>query len=178
MQGDEKNQGAFRHSRHFGARPVAEFVSKLLDPVIERRAGMTMDLVASWEDIVGERHAAHSRPEKLDWPRRAHEDEPFEPATLVVACSGPQAVFVQADSDTILARVNTYFGFAAVARMKVVQKATTGAREKPQRKIADLPDDKQQKLQQMVENVEDDTLRTALSRLGTGVFSEGSEQNG
>ncbi len=177
MRGSGKNQDAFRHNRNQGARPVAEFVSKLLDPVIERRAGMTMDLLASWEDIVGDRHAAHSRPEKLDWPRRAHEEEAFEPATLVIACAGPQAVFLQADSDTIIARVNTYFGFAAVGRLRVVQKSSAETYEESHKEPADLSGDDQRKLRQVLGDVEDDDLREALSRLGKGVFSKGSEPN-
>ena len=84
MSGDSKKQWTNRR----GAQPVSDLVSKLLDPVIERRAGMTTDLIASWEEIVGARHAALSRPEKLNWPRQASDDDPFEPATLVVACDG------------------------------------------------------------------------------------------
>lgn len=171
MQRSGKNQGTYRR----GPRPVADFVSKLLDPVIERRAGMTMDLVASWEEIVGEKHAAHSQPEKLDWPRRAHEEEPFQPATLVIACAGPQAVFVQSDSDTIIARVNAYFGFAAVARLKIVQRPLAKTEKKPRKTAPSLPSSQQRRLIQLLATVEDENLRAALVRMGTGVFSEGSD---
>ena len=173
MRGSGKNQAGYR----YGARPVAEFVSKLLDPVIERRAGMTMDIVASWDEIVGKEHSTHSRPERLDWPRRAHEEEPFQPATLVIACAGPQAVFVQADSDTIINRINTYFGFAAVARLKIVQKPLSKIVRKSQKTAPSLPSGQQERLTQLLETVEDENLRAALIRMGTGVFSEGSGDN-
>lgn len=170
VQGSGKNQGAYRR----GPRPVADFVSKLLDPVIERRAGMTMDIVASWEEIVGEHHSKHSRPERLDWPRRAHEEEPFQPAMLVVACAGPQAVFVQSDSDTIIARVNAYFGFAAVARLKIVQKPLAKIVEKSRKPAPSLPSSQKERLSRLLATIEDQDLRAALVRMGTGVFSEGS----
>jgi len=173
VRSGNKNQGTYRR----GARPVAEFVSKLLDPVIERRAGMTMDIVASWEEIVGEEHSKHSRPERLDWPRRAHEEEPFQPATLVIACAGPQAVFLQSDSDTIITRVNAYFGFAAVARLKILQKPLAKGVQRPTKEAPVLPVGKEQELSLMLETVEDESLRSALKRMGTGVFSEGSGTN-
>ncbi|MGI9355409.1 MAG: DUF721 domain-containing protein, partial [Rhizobiaceae bacterium] len=141
---------------------MADFVSKLLDPVIERRAGMTMDIVASWEEIVGVQYAKHSRPERLDWPRRAHEEEPFQPAALVIACAGPQAVFLQADSDTIIARVNTYFGFAAVARLKLVQKPLAKIVKKSGKAAPPLPSSQKERLFQLLETVEDEDLRAAL----------------
>ena len=63
--------------------PVSDLATQILDPVLRKRAGISIGLVQSWEEIAGPRLAAHSRPEKIQWPRRMHEDDPFEPATLV-----------------------------------------------------------------------------------------------
>ncbi len=156
------------------AQPVADLVSKLLNPVIERRAGMTMDLISSWEGIVGQQHADHSRPEKLRWPRQASDDDPFEPATLVVACEGGHAVFMQHDSSSIISRVNTYFGFAAVARLKFVQKPITRHEQRVQRKSVKLSDQKNHELQTLLQDVSEPKLKAALEKMGTGVFSKGS----
>ena len=49
-------------------------------------------------------------------------EESFEPATLIIACEGGDALFLQHDSAAILARVNDYFGFTAVNKLKLVQK--------------------------------------------------------
>lgn len=157
-----------------GPQPVADLVSKLLNPVIERRAGMTTDLVASWEEIVGEHHGTKSRPEKLNWPRQASDDDPFEPATLVIACEGGHALFLQHDSTTLIERVNTYFGFNAVARIKLVQKPL--AKRDQARKLAksNLPEQKKLDLEALLEDVSDPTLKAALERLGRGVFSKHS----
>ena len=171
MSGDRKKQWTNR----LGAQPVSDLVSKLLDPVIERRAGMTTDLIASWDEIVGERHAAMSRPEKLNWPRQASEDDPFEPATLVVACDGGHALFMQHDSTEVLACVNDYFGFTAVSKLKLVQKPLTSVgrrRERPT--TGPLADSKRQHLAAVVKDVENNDLREALEKLGKGLFSEGS----
>ena len=174
MSGKGKNQWTNRR----GAQPVSDLVSKLLDPVIERRAGMTMDLIASWEEIVGERHASLSRPEKLNWPRRADDEDAFEPATLVVACDGGHALFMQHDSTEVLASVNDYFGFTAVSKLKLVQKPLNNVQRRnpngtPRGELAQA---KAEKLDAMVENIDNDQIKQALKKLGKGVFSEGSSE--
>ncbi len=75
--------------------PVSDLAGGILDPMLRRRTGMSLALVQSWEEIAGSRLAARSRPEKIQWPRRLHEDDPFEPATLVVACEGVAALHLQ-----------------------------------------------------------------------------------
>ncbi|MEM1318202.1 MAG: DUF721 domain-containing protein, partial [Pseudomonadota bacterium] len=90
--------------KRISAKPVGDLISRLLDPVIERRAGMTMDLIASWNEVVGQHHGTKSAPVKLDWPRQASDDDPFEPATLIVSCDTSHVLFMQHDTTTIIAR--------------------------------------------------------------------------
>ena len=57
--------------RHFNALQVGEVATGILDPVLRKKAGISTALVQSWEEIVGPRLAAATRPEKIAWPRRA-----------------------------------------------------------------------------------------------------------
>lgn len=68
------------------AVPLGDLTGGILDPVLRRRAGLSLGLVQSWDEIVGERLALLTRPERIAWPRRMNEDDPFQPATLVIAC--------------------------------------------------------------------------------------------
>ena len=165
-----KKQGSFNR----GATPVGDLVSRLLNPVIERRAGMTMDMIQSWVEIVGETHAKHSRPEKLNWPRQASDDDPFEPATLVVACEGSHALFFQHDSSAIIERINTYFGFSAVNKLKLHQQPLAPLKSKQPLQTREVSPEKQKRLTSLLETIEDPDLRNALEKMGKGVFSEGS----
>ena len=112
------------------AEPVCDLVSAIIDPVLRKRAGVSVSLVQSWEEIAGPRLAATSRPERIVWPRRASDDDPFEPATLVVACEGFAALALQHETNEVIARVNAFLGFAAIGRVKIVQKPVR-APEKP-----------------------------------------------
>ena len=167
----DKKQG---NKRFYEPRQVSELISRVLDPVMQQRAGMTMQLVLAWEDIVGATHANYTRPEKLEWPRQASEDDAFQPATLRIACDGARAIYLQHEAGLIVERVNGFFGFQAVDRLRIVQKPMRVV-EKP-RRPALPPLDKVQKkrLDEMLQSVEDEKLRKALTKMGEGVFSSGS----
>ena len=153
---------------------MADYVSQLLNPVIERRAGMTMDLIAAWDEIAGDDYAQHCRPEKLNWPRQIDDDDPFQPATLVIACEASHALFLQHDSAGLIKRVNTYFGFAAVERIKLLQKPITAVAGKGKKRFKPMRPKKAKELQSLLADVEDEKLRQSLEKLGRDVFSNGS----
>ncbi len=115
---------------------VSDLATEILDPVLRKRAGISIGLVQSWEEIAGPRLAERSRPEKIQWPRRMHEDDPFEPAVLVVACEGSAALYLQHETTEIIGRVNAFLGFAAIGRIRIVQKPLTATARKATAKPA------------------------------------------
>lgn len=157
--------------RYGNAVPVSDLAIDVLDPVLRKRAGMTIGLVQSWEEIVGPRLAAVTRPEKIAWPRRMHEDDPFEPATLVIACEGSAAFRLQHETGEIVARVNAFLGFAAVGRVKIVQKRVMAeTRRRPA--LRQLTGAETNRIDSLVAGIEDDGLRESLARLGRSMMSE------
>ena len=155
--------------RSFNAVPVSDLAAGILDPVLRKRAGIGVGLVQSWDEIAGAQLAASTRPERIAWPRRAHEDDPFQPGTLVIACEGMAALHLQHQTGEVIARVNAFLGFAAVARLKIVQKPVAAPpRKRPSRR--DLSPTETTRLDGMVREIEDDGLREALARLGRSVI--------
>ena len=157
-----------------GARPVGELVGRTLDPLLERKAGVTLDMLAMWEEFAGAANAACSRPERLDWPGRTPRGGQMEAAVLVVACDPARSLFITHEADAIAARINAYFGYRAVARIQIVQKpiAPTAQPRTPRRPLSGEP--VLRDTIPLIESVEDDELRAALRRLGQGVFSRRS----
>jgi hypothetical protein len=149
---------------------ISDLATAILDPVMRKRAGISIGLVQSWEEIAGPRLAHQSRPEKIQWPRRTHEDDPFEPATLVIACEGAAALFLQHETGEIIGRVNAFLGFAAIGRIKIVQKpmATGPAKARPVPRS--LSPAEKSKISGTVEKIEDDDLRASLERLGSTIL--------
>jgi hypothetical protein len=152
--------------------PVSDVASGILDPVLRKRAGISTGLVQSWEEIVGQRLAATSRPEKIQWPRRMNEDDPFEPAVLVVACEGVAALHLQHQTGEVVSRVNAFLGFNAVGRIRIVQKPLTGPDRKRKPVLRPLSGQEKTKLAGVVALVEDEGLRASLERLGATILGQ------
>lgn len=150
--------------------PVSDLATGILDPMLRKRAGISVGLVQSWEEIVGQRLARLSRPERIQWPRRLHEDDPFEPAALVVACEGAAALHIQHQTDEILGRVNTFLGFAAIGRVRIVQKPARAAGKPPRPVPRPLSDAERNRVAGVVGSIENDELRASLERLGASVL--------
>lgn len=166
-------QAAPRAGRSARAKPLGDLTSKVLAPVIARRAGMTQDLLAAWPELCGTRHAAITRPDRIAWPRRATDDDPFEPGTLIVACDGAASVLFQHETGEIMARINQFFGFAAISKIRIVQRPVAKlASGKKNLRPAPLDEASQKRLDEVVSAVEDDRLKASLEKLGRGVLAK------
>ena len=169
MTEDNSKSGKKKRST-FGPKSVSELIGGILEPVLARRAGMTLDLLRAWPELAGEEYRDSTRPEKINWPRRAHEDDPFEPATLLVACDGSIALFFQHEQPALLARVNAFFGFQAIKRIKIVQKSVNSTAKSSTRTKSSLSEEEELRLAMMLDEIDDPELRTTLERLGRGVL--------
>ena len=122
-----------------GARALGVFIARMLDPAARARGFATTALLTEWPTIVGADLAAFTMPDKVVWPRRVEGQKSAsgqrarraEGATLVLRVDGPRAIEVQHRSGPILDRVNTYFGYRAVAEMRILQAPVTRARRVP-----------------------------------------------
>lgn len=155
-----------------GFRPLADMTSGLMDPMLQKRAGISLSLLQSWEDIVGPAIGSSSRPLRIVWPRRLHQDEPFNPATLIIACEGFAALQIQHETGEIISRVNGFLGFSAIGRIKIEQKPPAiDFRRKPKR-LAPLAPSEERRIDTATDGIEDDALRAALARLGKNILAE------
>lgn len=148
--------------------PVSDLVSGILDPVLAKRAGITTSLVQAWDEIVGDRLSLQSRPDQIKWNRRVSDDDPFEPATLIIACEAGAALYIQHETTEIMARVNAFLGYSAVDRIKIVQRPVSVTPPMP-KKARHLPEDERNRIAEKVSHIDDEELRDALERLGHNV---------
>lgn len=155
------------------ASQIADVANSLVDPILAKRSGISTSLLNAWEEIAGESYAAFSRPENISWPRRSDgmEDGHFKPGVLTIACEGARVLFLTHAKDELIHRVNGFFGFIAIDRIRIVQKPIQplNARHKapPQLTLTE-----KRTLERKLEGIESDDLKRAIMRLGTGVIAE------
>ncbi len=154
------------------ARPVSDVVSAIVDPVLRRRTGISLELIEGWQEIAGPRLARLSRPEKMAWPRRLSDDDPFKPATLVIAAEGYAALALQHETAELISRVNTFFGYGAVDRIKLVQKPVAQPEKKRRPPLPALGRDEEAQLKDSLSKIDEPHLRAALERLGRAVKAQ------
>ena len=112
-----------------GPRAIGAYVARMLDPVARARGFATTALFSEWPAVVGAELARFTMPDKVLWPRRFDDREAagtqsawrVEGATLVLKVDGPRAIEVQHRAHQILQRVNTHFGYRAIAQLRFMQ---------------------------------------------------------
>jgi hypothetical protein len=148
------------------AKPLSVLLSDVFSEAYAKQGFAARELVTRWAEIAGPEIARHSEPLKIQWPRPV-EGQPQEPATLVLRVEGPAALEIQHASDTLLERVNRFFGWSAVGRLALRQ-APLSRREKPRTPRA--PDPKAvAEVAETLTDIEDQELRAALARLGASI---------
>lgn len=153
------------------ARPLADYIASLVTPAARRRGFATADVIALWAEIVGPGYADCTQPERLSWPRRlgnGGEDE-FEPATLIVRVSGARALLFQHEVPVIVERINAAFGYAAIGRIRIVQRPIDLGRKKPKLPKRRLAAAEEAHIKDLVGEIENEALREALARLGRAI---------
>ncbi len=149
---------------------LSQLVEKVLEPAVARRAGMTLDLIRAWPELAGTEFAGSTCPVKIEWPRRIGEDDPFRPATLVVACESGAALFLQHRQAEILQQVNLYFGFEAIARLRIMQRPVSQTEAEPASPKRQLTSREKKRLTELVKRIEDPDLKATILKLGRGLI--------
>jgi hypothetical protein len=148
------------------AKPLSVLLNDVFSDAYAKQGFAARELVTRWAEIAGSDIAKYSEPLKMQWPRPV-EGQPQEPATLVLRVEGPTALEIQHASDTILERVNRFFGWHAVGRLALRQ-APLSRRNRPA--MPRGPDPKTvAKVAESLSAVEDEQLRAALARLGASI---------
>lgn len=155
------------------SRPLADLVLAAIDPVLARQGFGQSGLVLFWDDIVGERLAAMSRPVKVQWPVRQIDraaENGSAPAMLVVRVESGFALELQHLAPIVIERVNAHFGWHCVSRL-VLKQGPVAARPRARHAARPLDEAAGAAAEMIVGNRVDEPLRLALTRLGARVLA-------
>jgi hypothetical protein len=153
---------------------LGEIVPDLIDPLLQKRAGLNSALIGAWAEIAGPLLAHGTRPQKTVWGRANAELDGSGAATLVVAADPSVALRVQHETGPLLARINAFFGQKVIDKIRIVQMPVAkGARQarRPVPGPAEIS-----RAQALAAGVADEALREALARLGAHVIAARTRQ--
>ena len=163
----------FERPRGGGARPIAELMPEVGRTAFRKFGFVQSSVVTRWPDIVGERHARVCMPEAIRFPPGEKSDGILQ--LLVVPAHAPLISHVIPE---IIERVNRFFGYNAVSRVKLRQGAVQppAAKERPTAppSLRPIPFE----LGDSLRDIGDPELRTVLESLARslGTAAEDEQQ--
>jgi hypothetical protein len=146
--------------RNSNASNLGRIVAKVVKPVMRKRGFYDVDIISDWENIVGPEWAKQTSPHKLSFNAHTRRS-----GTLHILVAPGASVLIQHIEPMIIDRVNTYFGFEAVNRLKIIHghvvAQQSAALKKPKIDIP-LPE----------VDIEDPDLKLALQRFGQSLMKQ------
>lgn len=161
------SQAAARKMRK-GSRRLGELIGQSLTPLCRKQGFASADIVQFWAEIVGPQFAHCTEPDKIRWPRRG-EGDGFHPGTLIVHCEGAQSVFFQHERESVIQRVNAYFGYPAIDKIQILQRPVRPRRAIQPPPLRPMTNAEETKLDQQLVGMENDRMAAALKRLGHAI---------
>lgn len=164
MSGSGDNGESNKRSGRRGPQPLAQNATGLLKHHLSARGFAQVEIVTRWAEIAGAKLAEHCFPYRLSPPGA-------NGATLTLIADDRAALELQHQAPKLIDKINTYFGKAAVSKIKVVagdipRVPSNRAAKRP------LSEAEESALANRLKAVEDPELRAALSRLGRHALSE------
>lgn len=144
---------------------------KSVDRVVGKKGFAESEVLLRWAEIVGDALANTCRPIKVHYGANRNIG-----ATLVVQADSGRAPEVSHQSLSILERVNRFYGYRAIVRLKVTQSTglVPGFAEQQKQFTGPetpVPAKVQQKAADLANGIENSELRAALTRMGSHVLA-------
>ncbi len=155
-----------------GLRRVPDLLRRVLEPAARRRGLAEARLLTDWPMIIGPQLGARCQPVRL-----AH-DRSAAGGVLSVHVSSASALELQHSEPQLIERINGFFGYPAVARLRLIQAPPVRPVKRPERRaLRPLDVDELEELRAVVGSLADPELRQALARLGQTIRAQIGEDN-
>jgi hypothetical protein len=150
-------------TRRQGLRAIARELPDLTRSALAKRGFAAARVIADWPEIVGAELAESSIPERLVRARGA------DSATLVVRVSPGAALELQHTIPQVVERVNGYFGFRAVDRLRLIQGPVAPRARRAPPVTPPLSPAAEAALETILAPLANSPLHDSLARLGRAV---------
>lgn len=148
-----------------GPRRIGQTVPEVAGKALGKRGLAFGSLINDWPSIVGHQLSLRTAPDKLSFPRGKRED-----AVLHIRAMGAIALELQHLEPQIVERINSFFGYRAVAKIKLIHAAPVTI-QKPVVRPRDLTMDEELSVMTTAATVEDEELRATLERFGRSLLA-------
>lgn len=152
-------------TRKAKTQSVGRAVSGLAKRALDKRGFVDASIVNEWPTIAGSLIGGNSLPEKISFPR-----DRSKPGTLHLRLeNGALSTEVMHFEPVLLERMNRFFGFRAVGRIKIIQGPLPANEKKVRPALPPIKTEARTAIEQSLDTVADGEIRDALMKLGKHV---------
>lgn len=158
----------YRRRSYEGLEKLTREVRALTKPILGKRGFSGADILENWADIVGGELAVGVVPEKLAFPPGARVNGTLH----VKSVGGAFALLFEHNKERVMQRINTYFGYPAVSRVKITQgafKLETPPPAPPRRALSAA---EKEEICQKAAAIPDETLRRQVMEIGAALYQK------
>jgi hypothetical protein len=162
--------------RTFVPKKIGETLGKV-NKIFSNKYGKIEFLILSkWPQIVGSFFAEHSVPDKISRLTEDFDefDQPIFKNFLHVRVSPAAAVEFQHYKDTIIEKINSFFGYKAIADLRLQQNFIPKKNNKRTLNLKDFENTENEKklVKKEIKNIKDKELEKSIVNLGLSINRE------
>ncbi|MFN4283066.1 MAG: DUF721 domain-containing protein [Alphaproteobacteria bacterium] len=156
-----------------GLRSLAATLPPITAPIFKTRGFAEAGILTDWPAIVGETLGRRTAPERIAFPRGEKRG-----GTLHVTCESAFAPELQHLAPQVIERINGYFGYPALAQIKILHGRVAPKPAKRREGLGSAPGrglgvGESAALYKDARDDEADPLAAALARLGAAIKAKG-----
>nr|WP_050784755.1 DciA family protein [Erythrobacter sp. SD-21] len=170
--GRKKSPKPYERPRGGAAKAISDLMPQIGRPAFRRFGFVQSSILSRWPEIVGETHARVCMPEMIRFPPGEKSEGILE---LVVKPA--HAPLIQQVLPEIIDRVNRFFGYKAVARIKLRQGAVKPPEDRNKAKAPPSLKPIPMELGDSLRDIGDPELRTVLESLARSFGSDSEDRN-
>lgn len=156
---------------------VSAMLRPLAKKILGRKGFVEIDILTNWEHIVGEELAAFALPQSIDFRR----GEKTGGVLKVAVPGGAFALELQHREKSVIQKINAYFGYVAVASLKIIQNAAPEYQTRRERveSVQKNVVSKQEEIyiKELSAGVKSTALQDVLERLGRQIIGHNKEED-
>lgn len=149
---------------------VGSLIADTITPICQQNGFIQARILLEWDYIVTPQFAQFCIPLKLTFPVQQRHN-----GSLLLKATSSMATEISYLEPLIISRINQYFGYQAISKLRVLQGPIPQRSLLKKRPQKPLEPGVQASLQIYVQPVEDEDLRAALLSLGIGLYKKEKE---